>query len=152
VIVRDKYNIHFSIAAGAAGILCALVKWHVFSWGNVPIMANGATVNDIWYYWFEGYSYALITAAVAFAASYIACTEKQSWSAFLIKYISIYTAFVFSVRGVCNMISYDVFTEIEAIIDIALLAFVYHRAEVWYSINLRKHHVNSTPRNPMEGN
>lgn len=151
MIVRDKYNIHFSIVAGAAGILCALVKWHTFAWGNVAVMANGATVNDIWYYWFEGYSYALITAAVAFAASYVACAENGSFSAFLIKYASIFTAFVFAVRAVCNMITYDVFTEIEAIIDISLLVFVCHRAEVWHKINLRKHHVNSTPRNPMEG-
>ena len=150
--MRDKYNIHFCITTGVAGIICALVKWHTFAWGNVPIMANGATVNDIWYYWFEGYSYALFTASIGFGASCIAATEKQSWSAFLIKYASIYTAFVFSVRAVCNMISYDVFTEIEAIIDIALLAFVVHRAEVWHKINLRKNHVNAPSRNSMEGN
>lgn len=149
--MKDKYNIHFCIVTGFASVLCAIIKWHTFEWGNVAILKNGATVNDIWYYWFEGYSYALITAAVAFAASYVACAENGSFSAFLIKYASIFTAFVFAVRAVCNMITYDVFTEIEAIIDISLLVFVCHRAEVWHKINLRKHHVNSTPRNPMEG-
>ena len=149
--MKDKYNIHFCIVTGFASVLCAIIKWHTFEWGNVAILKNGATVNDIWYYWFEGYSYALLTAAIAFAASCVAATEKQSFSAFLIKYASIFTAFVFAVRAVCNMISYDVFTEIEAIIDIALLAFVVHRAEVWHKINLRKHHVNTPSRNSMEG-
>ena len=150
--MRGKYNIHFAITTGVAGLICALVKWHTFDWGNVQMMANGATANDIWYYWFEGYSYALFTAALAFAASCIAANEKGSISAFIIKYATIGTAFIFSTRAVCNMITYDVFTEWEALVDLVLITHVCYRAEVWHRNNLKKHHVRTTPRNPMEGN
>ena len=151
--MRGRHNVQFAIVTGVAGLICALVKMHSFSWGDVPILENKATINDVWYYWFEGFSYAFFTSALAFAGACVAANDKQSWSAFLIKYLAIATSFIFVNRALFNMFYFDKVTELEVLVDLVLITVVCHRAEEWYKNNLRKHHANNTPsRNPMEGN
>ena len=146
--MRDKTCLFLAIMTGVFGAVCYVVKMLSFDWGNVQMMENGATFNDIWYYLFESLSYASSMAALAFAASHVAKRETHSYSAFLLKYLTIASAFIFSVRAVFNLICYDCVTELEALVDFALVAHTFYRASLWYKSKLRKHHA-VTSRNSM---
>jgi len=137
---RDKTCLFLAIVTGVIGAACYVIKMASFEWGDVQMMANGATFNDIWYYLFESLSYASSMAALAFAASHVAKRETHSYSAFLLKYLTIASAFIFSVRAVFNIFYYDCVTELEALVDFALVAHTFYRASLWYKSNLRKHH------------
>jgi len=146
--MRDKTCLFLAIITGVVGVASYMLKMMYFDWGNVQMMDNGATFNDIWYYFFESISYASSMAALAFAASHVAKRETHSYSAFLLKYLTIASAFIFSVRAVFNIFYYDCVTELEALVDFALVAHTFYRASLWYKSNLRKHHA-VTSRNSM---
>jgi hypothetical protein len=147
--MRDKTAIILAIGSGAIGVICYFVRLYEFAWGNVTIMANGATVNDVWYYWFESFSYACFMAALAFITCHIAEIEKTTDSATL-KYATIFSSFIFAIRAVCNIFTYNIVTDFEA--ALYLISFIYtcYRAVLWHNSNLKSN--GTTTRHTLENN
>lgn len=148
--MRDSTCVFTAIFLGIVGAVCYGLKMVEFSWGNYQVMANGALFNDVWYYFFESMSYAASMGALAFAASCVAERETHSYSAFILKYLTIMSAFIFSVRAIFNLYYYDSVTELEALVDLSLVAHTIYRASIWYKKNLRKH--ATTSRHTMGNN
>lgn len=133
------------------GIICIFARDYTFSWGDVVILKNGATFNDLWYFNLSTYSDAFFIASLAITADHLADEDRKSYLAFILKYISIGVAMLFCTRAIFHIFTYNLVSIYEMIVDILLLIHTIYRAVLWYKHHLKRH-ATDTPRYTMEDN
>lgn len=144
-----KHNITYlqmAVILSLIGVVFCLAKYISFGWGDA-VLFKDITINDYWYYCCNAFCWALFVGAAGCMATYLAAMHPDSVICALIKYSNISIAFVFAVRAIAHLITYNLISSIEIGIDVLLIAYTVYRAKLWFKEKIAKHATGYTLEN-----
>lgn len=136
--------LRLSIITAAIAILLSFAKMYSFSWGDIQFLANGATINDLWYYNLQCWSTALFCSSMACLTTYILENNPNSSTCWNIKYFNVLLAMIALTRAIAHLLTYRDVTDYEVIVYVVVTLVVYRRALIWYKIHIYKKHETPT--------
>lgn len=138
--MTKSYKIYFQLAVifmiAAVGMYFA--KMHRFSWGDIPILGNGATFNDLWYYNLDCCSTTCVLVALSYGATLLLNFYYYSIWCWLFKYIVIEVALMAVVRSIFHIITYNKISIVEVAVAIILTVIVIRRSIIWQKLKIRR--------------
>ena len=149
-MIKQNTYLQMTVITAIIGIVLYFAKMLSFSWGNIVILNNGATINDLWYYNLSAYSDACLMGSFAYFTTWICNMYSDSILLFILKYASITLACIFSVRGVVHIITYNRVSIFEMLADLLFMIYVGYRAVKWHKTHISNGQQHPTDRCIME--
>lgn len=144
-----SYKIYFQLAVifMVGAIVLYFGKMHQFTWGNHPVLNNGATFNDLWYYNLDSFSVSCVLISLSYGATLLLNHYHYSFWCWLLKYIVIEVSLMAVVRSILHILTYNKISKFEIITAIILTFIVIWRSIKWYKSKIRR--CEHTGRNSM---
>lgn len=136
---RNVTYLQISILTASLGVILYCAKMHRFAWGDIEVLTNHATINDLWYYNLEGISQALFCGSFAYLTTHFLKIYQQSIVCWVLKYSSIAFGMAIATRAIFHIITYNKVSILEMAVDLCLITYTAYRARRWYKTYLQQH-------------